>query len=161
MTRRPTSLITVATATVLITPAATMAAPSAYRTPAAGTWVVQDKFDYTAGGTARIAKGGTRLTSLSVKVGKRSAGEGGCGDARTVAIVKSLPIKRVGSYKRPVVGRLGKDQLITTVSTRLKIGGRTVPGKIMVIFEKDGRSAYSVRMETGDCALDFALRKKK
>lgn len=161
MTLGTASLITGATAIVLATPAAATAAWSEYRTPVAGTWVVQDMFDRTAGGSAQIAKGGKRLARLSVKVGERNKGEGGCGDARTVAIAKSLPIKRVGSYQRPVVGRLGKDKLITTISTTLTVDGQRRPGKIEVIFEKDGRSAFTVRMETGNCGLDFALRKKK
>lgn len=132
---------------------------SAYKTPASGAWKVQDIFERTAGGSATVAKGGKRLTKLTANVGPDSAGEGKCGEAKRVALATSMPIKRVGSYQRPVVGRLGKDKLITTVKAKLRVDGQQVNGKAMVIFERTGRQAFTVKLEAGDCLLSFAIRK--
>lgn len=132
---------------------------SAYKTPAAGAWKVQDIFERTAGGSATIAKGGKRLTKLTANVGPRSAGESVCGETKRVALATSMPIKRVGTSQRPAVGRLGKDKVITTVKAKLKVDGQTVDGKVMVIFEKTGRQAFTVKLEAGSCLLSFAIRK--
>lgn len=134
---------------------------SAYKTPAGGKWVVQDMFDSTAGGSAEIARGGGSLTRLSLNVGERERGASRCGTTKRLAIVKGLPIKRLGSYRRPAVGRLGKNKLITTISTTVKVDGVRKQGKIKVLFEKDGRSASTAELSAGSCVLPFLLRKKK
>ena len=87
--------------------------------------------------------------------------ESRCGDIKQVSIAKSLPIKRVGSYERPAVGRIGKDKLITSISTTLKVDGKNKPGTAKVIFEMDGRSAFTAELITGSCKLYFAIVKKK
>lgn len=145
--------------TIAVAAGPAAAQTSAYKTPASGNWKVQDKFENTAGGSATIAKGGAKLTKLSANVGSRNAQEGQCGTTKTLELSKSLPIKRVGSYKRPVVGRLGKDKLIASTKTTLKVDGVATPGTALVIFEKTGRQAFTVELKAGTCKLDFAIRK--
>ncbi len=143
---------------VLVTPAA-HAQVSAYKTPAAGKWKVQDRFEYTAGGSGTIAKGGKKVTKLAARVGARNADEGSCGSIKQLELAKSMPIKRVGSYKRPVLGRLGKDGVIAPVKATLKVDGERKQGTALVIFEKTGRAAFTVKLEVGTCKLQFAIRK--
>lgn len=136
-----------------------VAQTSAYKTPASGAWKIQDRFEYTDGGSATVANGGKRLTKLTVNVGTANQTESRCGEIKRVAISKSMPITRVGSYKRPVVGRLGKDKLITSSSTTLDVDGAKVKGTVQVVFEKTGRQAFTAELIAGDCELSFAIRK--
>lgn len=156
-----TQAIAISTAGLMLAALAAPAAASNYKTPVAGAWKIQHRFDYTTGGSATIAKGSKRLTKLTVNVGAANKAESRCGDIKKVSIAKSLPIKRVGSYKRPAVGRIGKDKLITSISTTLKVDGKNKPGTAKVIFEMDGRSAFTAELVTGSCKLYFAIVKKK
>lgn len=136
-----------------------IAQTSQYKTPVAGKWKIQDRFEYTAGGSATIGKGGKKLTKLSLNVGEANAQESRCGTVKKVEIAKALPIKRVGSYKRPVVGRLDKAGIIAETKTKLKVDGATVDGTVKVIFEKSGKQAFTVDVIAGDCKLFTAIRK--
>lgn len=133
---------------------------SAYKTPKNGKWKVEELFEYTAGGSAKISKKGTRL-KLSLIVG--SAGTSSCdGLSGTITFTKTLKIKRVGSYKRPAVGYLSKKtQLIEPTSVKIRVdGGAPQSAKIAVIFAENGKLATTSYLTIGDdCRLNFTLRK--
>ena len=134
------------------------AATSAYKTPVAGAWKIQDSFESTAGGTVTLAKKGTEIRNLSLNIGADSVDS--CGEG-TVKVTKALKIKRLGSYKRPAVGKLSKKSgLIETVSTKVSTPAGTVDGQVSILFDKDGKSAFSSKLAFGECTLNFALRRK-
>lgn len=152
-----TSIAVAAASAALCAPAAS--AQSSYATPKDGAWKVQDIFESTAGGKATIAKKGTQLKNLQVTVGARSVDA--CGGEGTAKVTKTLSIKRVGSYKRPAVGRLsGKTKLIEAISTKVSFNGAAAQdAKVLVLFEKTGKLATTATLQFGDCKLAFALRK--
>lgn len=135
------------------------AGSSDYRMPVAGKWKVVDMGNRVAGGTARIAKGGSRVAALSVDVG--TSNQRSCGTIKRLAIAKSVRIKRVGTSRRPAVGRINKRGLIDVISTKIKVDGAVKNGKAMVIWEKDGKQALDAKLIVGDCHLWFMLRKAK
>lgn len=148
-------------AIVLLGAGPAVAQTSAYKTPAAGKWKIQDISEQTAGGSATLAKGGKRITKLSLNVGPRNANQAArCGDIKKLELAKSVPIKRLGTAKRPAVGRFSsKTQLIESTKTKVKVDGTATDGTIKVIFEKSGRQAFTAELISGSCKLNFAIRK--
>lgn len=153
-----------ASSLLIATAVAACAAPgagaqSSYVTPKTGAWKVQDKFEITDGGGGTVAKKGTQLKNLKVTVGPESVEA--CGGEGSVKVTKTLTIKRVGSYKRPVVGRLSsKTQLIEPVSTKVSFnGGAPQDAQVEVLFDKTGKLAPTASLKFGDCNLQFALRR--
>ncbi|MDP2712376.1 MAG: hypothetical protein Q8O56_14265 [Solirubrobacteraceae bacterium] len=161
--RRVLTTISIAVAGIALGLGATAASSSsvsAYKLPAAGAWTVQDRFEYTAGGRMTVSRDAKRISGLQVTVGARNATS--CGSTEAVRLRGSLPIRRLGTSKRPAVGFFStKTRLIQQRSATFIVNGRAQSGRALVLFDRTGRAALTASVKVGDCNLTFALRKRR
>lgn len=149
------ALLTAAVGSLAAMASSAPASTSAYKMPTAGTWKVGDPYHYDISGSAKIGKGGKTLSSLRFTLGPET-----CAGAKSVSLARAIKIQRVGSYKRPTVGRLLRQgALITAVPARVKIDGKVTDGRLLIVFEKDGRMAMGADLRVGTCKILFVLRK--
>lgn len=136
---------------------ASVTSAGAYRKPASGKWSIQNMFGYTAGGTMTIARKGGKVTKLVLIVGEDHVEQ--CG-AERVRLVSKPKVKRFPkSGDRWGVARYETSSLLGPRGVKLRVGGKQVRGKLMLLFDESGRLADSARAQFGDCSLSFAARK--
>lgn len=152
---RRAALLAAAIGPLAVTVSGAQASNSAYKAPAAGTWKVDDSYHYDISGSAKIGRGGTTLSSLQFTLGTET-----CAGAKSVTLARAVKIKRVGSYKRPAVGRLLRQgALITPLAARVKVDGKAKSGRLLIVFNKTGRWATGAKLTIGSCKILFVLSK--
>jgi hypothetical protein len=129
-----------------------------YDKPAGGKWQIQDVFDYTAGGSMKVAANGKAVKKLKLKVGADYVET--CG-AKKLSTKGKLKVKKfVKSGGRWAVGRTaGGSTLIEPIKAKFKLGTKTVKGKALMLFDESGETALTARVELDACTLTFAVRK--
>lgn len=131
---------------------------SAYSKPAKGRWKVEDLFGDVGGGTMKVAKSRKKIKKLKIKISKPN--RAACG-GRT-AVASGLKIKK---YKqaggRWAYARLPrKTGLFTGKRTKIRVGGKKVRGKLILLFDETGKLVSTGGLELpGGCVLDFIVRK--
>jgi len=149
------ALLTAMVVPLAVVAPAAPASASTYKMPAAGAWKVGDSYNYDLSGSAKIGKGGETLSSLRFTLGADT-----CDGAKSVSLARAITIKRVGSYKRPAVGRLLKQgALITPTPARIKVDGKVSNGRLLIVFNENGRSAIGAKLTIGSCKILFVLQK--
>jgi hypothetical protein len=129
---------------------------SAYTKPPGGTWTFEDLFDATDGGSFALSRDGSKVAKLVLKPGEDSV------DACGSGAIRLLSRPQVRSY-RSVNGRYAvakiRGGLFVPTSVSFKVGGRSVDGKLELLWGETGRVVETGKVELGDCRLSFYARK--
>lgn len=130
---------------------------SAYAKPPGGAWRYEDLFDRTNGGSFALSRDGSKIARLTLVPGASFTTTCGSGSIKLV----SRP--QVKSY-RTVSGRYAvakiRGGLFVPIGVSYKQGGRTVAGKLLVLWDETGRIAETGKVEIGACRLEFVARKR-
>lgn len=130
---------------------------SAYTKPPGGTWSFADLFDATDGGSFALSRDGSKVAKLVLKPGEDSV------DACGSAAIRLVSRPQVRSYRsvngRYAVAKLRGGLFVPTAVT-FKVGGRSVGGKLELLWGETGRIVETGKVELGDCRLSFYAHKR-
>ncbi len=129
---------------------------SAYSKPAKGGWSVEQLFSGVKGGSMKVAKNRKKIKKLTIKYSDDS--KDACGKKATITGLKVKAYKQAGG--RYAYAKLPKKTgLFEPKPTKIKVGGKRVRGKLMLLFDQSGKLVSSARIEYRACSVDFLVRK--
>lgn len=157
--RRPSIAVLIAAALAIFAFGATGALAGSYAKPKAGNWNVPAYFDYVKnGGTMKISSGGKRkISKLVIKLGSYSKQD--CG-ASKIKLRKPVSIRKYSNVNgRYAAAKLDGGLFVPKGGVKFKLGTKNRTGKLMVLFDYDGKLATSARVELNECTVPFIARK--
>ena len=141
-------------ATVLMLLVGPITTAHAYEKVRAGTWKLRSGFDEISGGSMKVSKDATKISGLKVTPGEENVEACGAG---SVKARRTLTVKKYRSANgRPAVATKGPNGLFVPTRTTFVVGGKNVSGKIMLLFERDGKTLGTGQIRFGDCFLQFS-----
>ena len=148
------AVVALATAALLLVLSAERA--SAYSKPPGGTWRYQDLFDYTDGGEFALSRDGSKIGKLVLQPGERTTST--CGSAE-IRLVSRPDVKSYRSASGRYAVAKNRGGLFVPTPVTFKQSGRSVAGKLLVLWGETGRVAESGKVELGGCRLSFYAHK--
>jgi hypothetical protein len=131
----------------------------AYTKPAGGAYTVQHLFDVTRGGQLALSRDGASVAKLVLVPGERSAAA--CGSEKVTLLSRPKVRSWRGANGRYAVAVL-PGRLFRPLAASFRHGSRTVRGKLMLLWDRDGRIVETAKVELGGaCDLQFYARKRR
>lgn len=153
----PARLCAAALAAAVLLLALTVERAAAYSKPPGGRWTFQHLFDDTRSGTFALTRDGARVAKLVLVPGERRVDS--CGRAAIRLVSRpQLRTYRFANGRYAVAKK--RSGLFVTTAMRFKRGNRAFTGKLMLLWDHDGRLLDTGKFESGSCRIDFYARKR-